>query len=959
MPAGSGDGGGLTKCGRPSQIGVFPSSGHNLEVVNTAVVLKDAASFTDPGDAISSDLPGCTHPSAVLGLKEVDDCTKVSKEDVSNSNSGGKKGSPKKGQAFTSIDDEVNGGAQGTSDSKEAAVALSEGFSSDHKRLSTDLVGFESHKRGDPNNGSSWSLGDASSHKDEAAGKSIRFDTAVADTGFLGVEDAMDNDATATYGTNGFGAISVAEPFNDVAHRRNKNASDVAGNSKGVRCGSTLSGVAGHMGAFSATNCSENINHHGFEIGSGDVPPLCPFLKVVSSKQKDVLKAVTPAGFSATNCSENINQRGSLIGIGSGDFPPLCPSVKVVSSKQKDVVAERVIPAIAGFKETAGGQSKIKSSIGKDGIADGAGTWIHKRRPSREWVKTKSHAPGIGLRSNGSLPPTDSVVSSGVVVPAATVKQTVVEVGSIDVIRQSTPDLEGYAPSKPAPCLFDKNTHSEFPILGLGDDDFPPIGPLSVSGASIKTSKFMAGPEKLRTRSVVNPSLIPAYTQPQPVRMGSRTDKGFAGRGRGATAAILQSDDAKVNHNWRSLFVNGPKSCSTLAFYNPSTVDGKVTVNPPPEAVAEGVGIWEGSLVGQFFDKRLPLHVKSFVERLWGKHEIPEISTTDNGLYIFRFKDLVARDWVLDNGPWYFVGRPIILRFWKPGMEMLNVQITSLPIWVKFFNIPLEYWTVTSLGYIASVVGIPMHLDTLTENHSRLSFARICIEVDVNYTFPKSALLDLGNGKYSTIRIEYPWVPQNCAHCKTFDHSQVKCKGVKEKVQSGETTHLDHFDKGPAKDYIVDADSSPVSKAVNTADDIVNHITTPGKAGNVKVSDIQERLSGNTFECLSTCDDAGNQKVAVDTIAIATDTTTPNVISTLSGGGSLESPKLDLANIAEFSDTSPVCETFKQVKRIDELDYLPLSKKKLKKLRKQEHATKSANSSSRVDTISPYIVGID
>ena len=83
----------------------------------------------------------------------------------------------------------------------------------------------------------------------------------------------------------------------------------------------------------------------------------------------------------------------------------------------------------------------------------------------------------------------------------------------------------------------------------------------------------------------------------------------------------------------------------------------------------------------QFFDKRLPLHVvRSVVERLWGKHEIPEISTADNGLYIFRFRDMDARDWVLENGPWYLAGRPIILRFWKPGMEMLNVQITSLPI---------------------------------------------------------------------------------------------------------------------------------------------------------------------------------------------------------------------------------------------------------------------------------------
>ena len=154
----------------------------------------------------------------------------------------------------------------------------------------------------------------------------------------------------------------------------------------------------------------------------------------------------------------------------------------------------------------------------------------------------------------------------------------------------------------------------------------------------------------------------------------------------------LSTGVAKAIQNWRSLFVNRPKPCTPLVYSNPSRVDGKVIINPPSEAVEEGLGIWEGCLVGQFFDKRLPLHVvKIVVERLWGMHEMPEISTTDNGLYIFRFVDRVARDWVLENGPWYFFGRPIILRSWKPGMEMLNVQITSLPIWVKFFNIPLEY----------------------------------------------------------------------------------------------------------------------------------------------------------------------------------------------------------------------------------------------------------------------------
>ena len=440
-------------------------------------------------------------------------------------------------------------------------------------------------------------------------------------------------------------------------------------------------------------------------------------------------------------------------------------------------------------------------------------------------------------------------------------------------------------------------------------------------------------------------SLSLVLGQSQPICSGSRTVKGVLSKSRGVTTIVLPSEDAKDSQNWRSLFINHPKSCTPLVFSNPARVDGKVIINPA-EAVVEGVVLWEGCLVGQFFDKRLPLHVvRSLVERLWGKHEMPEISTTDNRLYIFRFRDRNARDWVIENGPWYFAGRSIILRIWKPGMEMLNVHITSLPIWVKFFNIPLEYWTVTSLGYIASVVGIPLHLDTLIENHSRLSFARICIEVDVNCAFPKAALLDLGNGKYLTIGIEYPWVPQKCSHCKIFGHSHLKCQVVKEMVDSGRSACPVHTDIRPAKGYVDAAGSSSMSGPVIVAADIVNHITTPVKAGEDKVADIPKRLTGNTFECLAICEDSGTLEVDVErdpsrygspTIPVVSDTSIAGVISTLAGVGSLDASKPNLPDLADFSDTSPNYETFKHIKRIDELDYLslPLSMKKLKKLKK-------------------------
>ena len=41
--------------------------------------------------------------------------------------------------------------------------------------------------------------------------------------------------------------------------------------------------------------------------------------------------------------------------------------------------------------------------------------------------------------------------------------------------------------------------------------------------------------------------------------------------------------------------------------------------------------------------------------------------------------------------------------------------------------------------------------------------------------FPTAARLNLGNGKCTTIRIEYPWVPHNCSHGQVFGHKGSQC----------------------------------------------------------------------------------------------------------------------------------------------------------------------------------------
>ena len=200
-------------------------------------------------------------------------------------------------------------------------------------------------------------------------------------------------------------------------------------------------------------------------------------------------------------------------------------------------VVDKVIPAIAGARIITEGWSKVSSAAGKAWKVVVAGSGVRKKGPSRDWVKC--------LRS-GIFPPTRSEVSSGKEGPTMAVKQTGIAVGPIAVLSPSTSDLRCSAPQRPDLAPFGKNMHPEFSILGLGDEDFPPIRPLSDLGKSREALIYVDGSVKTRASSEVKASLNSVPIRSQPVQLGSRTDKRVFVKGKEATAAVLQLDDAKA-----------------------------------------------------------------------------------------------------------------------------------------------------------------------------------------------------------------------------------------------------------------------------------------------------------------------------------------------------------------------------------------------------------------------------
>jgi hypothetical protein len=165
----------------------------------------------------------------------------------------------------------------------------------------------------------------------------------------------------------------------------------------------------------------------------------------------------------------------------------------------------------------------------------------------------------------------------------------------------------------------------------------------------------------------------------------------------------------------------------------------------------------------------------------------------ENGLYLFRFVDIKARDEVMEAKLWHIANKPLILRKWTPGMQLLKISLSTVHVWIKMHNLPIEFWNSTCLSYVASGVGKPLCADSVTEEQIRLGFARVLVEIDIDSVFPKEVEVIGVDGGRVVVGIEYPWLPVKCKKCRSFGHLSHSCTKVEKQVWIPKKTEQKEF----------------------------------------------------------------------------------------------------------------------------------------------------------------------
>jgi len=79
------------------------------------------------------------------------------------------------------------------------------------------------------------------------------------------------------------------------------------------------------------------------------------------------------------------------------------------------------------------------------------------------------------------------------------------------------------------------------------------------------------------------------------------------------------------------------------------------------------------------------------------------------------------------------------------------------------------------LSCVASAIGVPLHTDHTTLLHERLSYARVCVEIDASKTLVKEYDLRCPNELFITISADYEWISSKCSNCNVFGHTTAIC----------------------------------------------------------------------------------------------------------------------------------------------------------------------------------------
>lgn len=224
---------------------------------------------------------------------------------------------------------------------------------------------------------------------------------------------------------------------------------------------------------------------------------------------------------------------------------------------------------------------------------------------------------------------------------------------------------------------------------------------------------------------------------------------------------------------WNS-FAQGKSSSSVVS--DVEIIGNVAKVSIPDEILKQSQPLWTNYVVGHFISDDAPHigKVHATVNRIWStpiKSSKIDAQFLNPKTVLFRIDDSIMRSRVLRRH------LPMIVQQWCPKTTNLKPDLTSMPIWVDFKDVPDKLFSEIGLKFLGNIIGSFQKLHPNTQRCIRLNAARVLIVV--NLEEPLHAIISLKTEDETLIQVSYPWLPTRCNTCNSLGHKEAECAQMK------------------------------------------------------------------------------------------------------------------------------------------------------------------------------------
>ncbi|XP_020673666.1 uncharacterized protein LOC110093193 [Dendrobium catenatum] len=208
-----------------------------------------------------------------------------------------------------------------------------------------------------------------------------------------------------------------------------------------------------------------------------------------------------------------------------------------------------------------------------------------------------------------------------------------------------------------------------------------------------------------------------------------------------------------------------------VSFFSP----GQKKLSFNSNDLSEGKTIWNNALIGYSLGPR-PYYERLLkaMQRLWPLKGFMSLLSLADGFFLLKFSTSDDLESILSGGPWFLLGKPFILQRWSPKFKPKRDEAAPIPLWIKIVDFLLALWMPTGISRIASYIRIPISVNALTANRTRLTFARVCVLITKNSILHEEIPLEI-DGEDMVLTVIYDWKPDTCEGCGSLIHPYSLC----------------------------------------------------------------------------------------------------------------------------------------------------------------------------------------